>query len=291
MNKTLTIILVIFALALIACSGAIIYQQCFLDSNNIPPEEDGYLIEVHTEGGLPLQNVGVKIYSDENKTKLLSVGKTDKGGCANFDIQPSDGMIAVLDGVEEGYALEDFYKADSHKNMIVLKISLPQPDLNRRLTLGSVTGDFTFTDANGNTHRVSDILKEKKALVLNFWFLNCGPCRMEFPYMQQAYEDFKDDIEIIAVNPVDGTDSSIRQFADELKLTFPMAVGEIEWQNALNLQGYPTTVVIDRYGTVCMMHTGSITDKETFVSMFEFFTEDNYKTSILRNLKDLEKQP
>ena len=73
---------------------------------------------------------------------------------------------------------------------------------------GDVFADMSVTTPDGITYKISELLKEKKAVVINFWYLNCGPCKMEFPYMQEAYEKYKDDIEILAVNPYDGTDAT-----------------------------------------------------------------------------------
>ena len=63
---------------------------------------------------------------------------------------------------------------------------------NRIYELGDVVHDFEVTATNGTTYKLSELLKEKKAVILNFWFLNCGPCKMEFPFLEQAYEDYAD---------------------------------------------------------------------------------------------------
>ena len=67
--------------------------------------------------------------------------------------------------------------------------------------LGDNMGDYTVTDINGQTHSFSELLQSKKAIVLNFWFVNCGPCQMEFPYLQSAYDTYSDDVAVIAINP------------------------------------------------------------------------------------------
>ncbi|MBQ2688209.1 MAG: redoxin domain-containing protein [Clostridia bacterium] len=164
----------------------------------------------------------------------------------------------------------------------------PDPVLSEsRYTLGDKMGDYTITDVNGVSHNFSEILAEKKAIVLNFWFINCGPCRIEFPYMNEAYESLKADIEILAINPTGESEEDIKAFSEEMGLTFPVAVGDLEWNNAFYIQGFPTTVVIDRTGTISFMHTGYIDSTETFMDIFEFFISEDYTPTVVKNISDI----
>lgn len=153
---------------------------------------------------------------------------------------------------------------------------------------GDVFADMSVTTPDGTTYKISEILKEKKAVVLNFWYINCGPCQMEFPYMQDAYETYQDKLEILAVNPYDGTDATVAEFQQKYELTFPMAVIEEEWAQYMGLQAYPTTVVIDRYGIVSFVHVGMITEVEEFNKLFEFFTADDYEQTVIKKISDIE---
>ena len=152
---------------------------------------------------------------------------------------------------------------------------------------GDVFADMTVTTPDGTTYKISEILKEKKAVVINFWFLNCDPCRMEFPYMQEAYENYQDDIEILAINTYDGKDDTVAEYQKKMELTFPMAVLDEEWAVRMGVQAYPTTVIIDRYGIVSFKHTGMITDVEEFNKLFEFFTADDYEQTVIKKIDDI----
>lgn len=152
---------------------------------------------------------------------------------------------------------------------------------------GDVFADMSVTTPEGTTYKISEILKEKKAVVINFWFINCGPCEMEFPYMQEAYEEYQDDIEILALNPCDGTDEKVADYKKAHELTFPMAVIDEKWEAYFALTGYPTTVVIDRNGIVSFKHTGMITDTEEFRKLFEFYTAKNYKQTVVEDIDEL----
>jgi thiol-disulfide isomerase/thioredoxin len=51
--------------------------------------------------------------------------------------------------------------------------------------------DFSFTDINGNVHRLSDF--RGKPIVLNFWASWCAPCVVEFPLMLELAQKTKDE--------------------------------------------------------------------------------------------------
>lgn len=153
--------------------------------------------------------------------------------------------------------------------------------------LGDYVGDYTVTDVNDNTYTFSQLLAEKKAIVLNFWFINCGPCQMEFPYLQKAYDQYKDDIAVIAINPIDAKEKDIQKYASNNSLSLPMVKGDNAWVNALSLRGFPTTVVIDCYGRVAFYHTGSITEDGVFEKLFSFFVDDSYEKATINNIEDI----
>lgn len=154
-------------------------------------------------------------------------------------------------------------------------------------TLGDYMGDYTVTDVAGTSYTFSELLKTKKAIVLNFWFINCGPCQMEFPYLQTAADVYSDDIAVIAINPTSDKDKGIIKYASQNNLSIPLVKGEEAWISALGLQGFPTTVVIDQYGSVAFMHMGAVTQNGIFEKIFEFFSDENYEQTTINNINDI----
>ncbi len=247
-----------------------------------------YTVEVKTEGGLPLEKIGVYVYEDSSITDLVAVQKTDENGIASFEAPASDSYVAVLKDVPEGYGLEESYPITGEKTEIVLKVQMVEGDLNTvTYTRGGAMQDFTFTAADGQEYKLSELLKTKKAVVLNFWYMNCEPCKMEFPYLQEAYAQYSDTVAVLAMNPVDGDDASIKAFAAELGLTFPIGKCDPAWEKAMQLSAYPTTVVIDRFGTIAMIHKGSVPETKVFTDVFAFFTAEDYVQTVVEDIEDI----
>lgn len=268
--------------------GFVLITGCSGDSANA--EKSTYTIKVTSEGGMPLSEVSIRVYKDTTQEQLIWAAETDDKGGISFEAEKSESYVAVLEDVPAGYQVKDSYQIKTTDVNIQLDINLLDANDLQDITykLGDVYHDFTVTSVDGTEYKLSELLEKKKAVILNFWYLNCGPCKMEFPYLQEAYEEYKEVIEVIAINPYDGTNDSIVAFANERGLSFPMVKGESEWQSCMNLTSYPTTVVIDQYGTIAMIHKGSITNKEEFTKIFEYFTSDDYTQTTIRNLDDIE---
>ena len=187
-----------------------------------------YTVEVKTEGGMALEKIGLFVYADEAQTDMVAVAKTDENGVATFEA-PAGNYFAALQDVPEGYLVENVYPITGETTAIVLKAQLVEGDLNNvTYKLGGVMQDFAFTAADGKEYKLSELLKTKKAVMLNFWYLNCQPCKQEFPYLQEAYALYSDSVEVLAMNPVDGDDAAITAFAqdqlpDIVFLTLPLS--------------------------------------------------------------------
>ena len=249
-----------------------------------------YTVDVITEGGKALEGVTVYVYADDSLSDLVAVGRTDALGRFSFESQGAVGQVIKLQDVPRGYLVADTYTIATQNTTITLEIELFSEDKLGELTfgLGDVFVDMTVTDTEGSTYKLSELLETKKAVVLNFWYLTCNPCKAEFPYLEQAYNQYKDNLEVLAVNCVNtGENDAIAQYKAANGLTFPMASCDSAYETALKITGYPTTVVIDRYGTIGYIHSGSITEVESFTTLFEYFTADNYVQTTVKYLADI----
>lgn len=272
----------------IALTLCIAFTGC--GSKNTDSEKKLFTVKVESQGKLPIEDVTVEIYKDAETQNLQWAAETDKNGTLSFNADFSKTYYAVLKDVPNCYKAESIYEINSSDTEIFLETVLgDESNMSGAIyELGSVVHDFTVAATDGKEYKVSDLLKTKKAIVLNFWYIGCQPCRMEFPFLQQAYADYQNDIEVIAINPYDGTNDKVSAYAVENGLTFPMASTDSFWESVIQLTAYPTTVVIDRYGTVCMIHEGSVTSKEEFTKIFKFFSADDYEQKLVRNISDIE---
>lgn len=152
--------------------------------------------------------------------------------------------------------------------------------------LGQKIQDFAVTTVDDQEILLSDLLKEKKLVVLNFWFADCGWCIKEFPVLELAYSRYKDDIEVLALTPYDDR-ATAAAFAEEHSLSFPVATCLSDFPQAFGVGGYPTSVFIDREGRISLIHSGAITNTEIFYAAFDAYTAEDYSHATYYKIEEL----
>ncbi len=296
MKKNKKLLVIIGLVALVVClSLALIFGLFFRNgggSDTTPTtgtDPVAHTVSVSTDNGFPLKEVGVYVYTDSTCQELVWFAKTDNDGKMTFTEVESDSYVAVLEGIPTGYKVEDYYLLTGVETNIVLSVGQMTEEDMQTLTykLGDAVMDFSVTAVDGTVYTLSELLVEKQAVVLNFWFINCQPCLMEFPYLQEAYAEYSDDIAVIAMNPVDKM-ADVLAFQTEHGYAFPIASVDEAWIKIMQVTAFPTTVVIDRFGNITLMHTGSIDNAQTFKDVFAYFCAEEYEQKFFTDISELE---
>ncbi|MBQ9699190.1 MAG: redoxin domain-containing protein, partial [Lachnospiraceae bacterium] len=251
------------------------------DSN---AEKVTYTVSVKTQGGMVMPELDIYVYADDKLADLKDFKSTDENGIVNFDLPMSDDYAVVVSGAPKGYKVEASYPFTGNTAIITLSSSIiTGEDLpTETLGVGDIMYDMTVTTPDGTKYTISELLKEKDMVMLNFWYTTCTYCVEEFPFIEEAYQMYKDKIEILAINPMNDS-AAIKSFQEDMKLSFPMAECSTAWPTAFDVQGYPTTVMIDKYGVICVIEAGGMPSLRPFVSAFEHFTSDDYKQKLCTN--------
>lgn len=99
-------------------------------------------------------------------------------------------------------------------------------------------------------------LKGKVAIV-DFWGTWCPPCRKEIPHFIELQDKYKDQgLTILGINcneqgDVEEQTATVQAYIEENKINYTCALSDGAVENRIpNLQGYPTTLFVDRAGTV-----------------------------------------
>lgn len=285
LSLLLVLVMVLSSLSVLSsCGSKETSEEASADNSANAGSKGDYTVTVVTKGGMCMPGLKVYVYEDDTLKNPVDFGETDENGSISFkNLAKKDDYAVVVTGAPDGYDVADSYKFTGNTAKIVLNSALIKGDglSSASLGLGSVMHDFSVTTSDGATFTLSEALKEKDMVLINFWYTTCSWCVKEFPYMEQAYQQYKDDIEIIALDPM-ATDSvnSIVSFKEEHRLSFPMAQCSPSWANAFGVSGYPTSIIVDRYGVICMIEAGGIVSLRPFICAFDHFTGDDYEQKL-----------
>ncbi len=250
-----------------------------------------YTVQVKTVYGMPVPNVNLTVLLDGN---IKDYGATDKNGFITFTLPANKTYTVSVKNPPAGYKFDDSYTLNE-TGLLIQTISsvIENPDKewpDSAYKAGDIMMDLEVTTIDGKTLKLSEILKTKKMVLLNFWFTTCGPCASEFPYMNSSYEKYKDDIEIIAINPYPtDTESDVRLYAHDYELKFPVAKVPQTWASKFPIKGYPTNIIVDRTGMITLVEVGGIISETPFNIMFDYFTKPDgeYVQKIVNDIEEI----
>ena len=116
--------------------------------------------------------------------------------------------------------------------------------------------DFTVLDWDGNEVNFSDYLG--KPIVLNFWAHWCGPCQMEMPEFNAAYERLGGEVTFLMVHEGAAVEDG-KEKVTEGGYTFPVVFDVDGSAGSLyGITAYPTSFFIDADGNLQAYYMGAM---------------------------------
>ena len=144
------------------------------------------------------------------------------------------------------------FLSKSYLTIAAISLSLMTLNLNAKtLKAGDLAPDFTATTIAGELVNLSE-LKGKKPVYLKFWATWCSYCKAEFPHLQSIYDQYGDDIEVIAINVgINDSIANIAKLYDENGYQLPTVFDqEGKLTNSFGVIGTPHHILIGRDGKI-----------------------------------------
>ena len=248
-----------------------------------------YVVSVMSPGEtFGLQDVTVNLFQTDGTT-LVRTKQTDENGQASFNLDPAQYIVKIANA-PAGYtpdkesALADINATPIKFTLTPSLITTPAP-AKTRYTLGSVMHDFSVTLSGGDgTFTLSEVLKEKKMVLINLWYIGCGPCAQEFPGLNAAYLKYQEDVEVIALETQGNSLEDIETYKNTATYgcpDLPMAQDSVGFSTGkFSISGVPTSIVVDRNGVICYIHTGNMAQR-AFENIFDQYIGDDYLTTVV----------
>jgi thiol-disulfide isomerase/thioredoxin len=103
-----------------------------------------------------------------------------------------------------------------------------------------------FKDVNGNTFDIAHL--KGKILVINFWFVGCGPCEVEMPELNELVNRYKNNKDVVFISFSKSSESKTRQFLNRKMFNYVTVSMDETLKNDFKISVYPTNYVIDKMG-------------------------------------------
>lgn len=112
---------------------------------------------------------------------------------------------------------------------------------------------FTLPSRAGGEVSLEDL--KGQVVMINFWASWCGPCRQEFPALDQIYAKYKPmGFTLVAIN-VESEKADAEKFLSATPASFPILFDpDNTVSGKYGVSAMPTTVLVDRQGRVRWQH-------------------------------------
>ena len=112
-------------------------------------------------------------------------------------------------------------------------------------------------------------LQENDFVLIDFWASWCDPCKLEAPDLVKLYKNYREHLDIYAVNVTYlDSEEDAKSFAEQYGFRFPVLLDPDNKVTKLyRVIGYPTTVLVDKKGVIRQIVLGirSYEEMERFV--------------------------
>lgn len=146
-------------------------------------------------------------------------------------------------------------KATSEEKAMISKMQQGELGMTQEQSklIGTKAADFNLKDLNGKTHILKELIG--KVVVLNFWFIECKPCVMEMPDLNELVEEYKEkDIVFLAIALNDN--KQLKKFLKTTDFNYKVISNGQTIADSYGIQGFPTNLIIDKNSIIQYVSTG-----------------------------------
>lgn len=141
------------------------------------------------------------------------------------------------------------------KEKMVMLERMPRPSETKAFRTGKKFSPFSEKDLAGNLHKIKELAG--KVVVINFWFINCPPCRMEIPELNEMVAQYVNNKDVVFLAIALDDKWELEQFLKMMPFHYNVIPNGRNIARNYNVSSFPTHVVVDRDGLV-KFHTAGL---------------------------------
>lgn len=134
---------------------------------------------------------------------------------------------------------------------------LPKPRESPFFRTGDLFNGINDKDIEGNKLNNSNL--KGKIVLINFWFINCPPCRMEIPDLNALVDTFKENKDVVFLAIGKDKTWEIDDFIKENPFHYHILPDGGFWFKKYKITSFPTHLIIDKEGKI-FFHTSGLSN-------------------------------
>ncbi len=174
------------------------------------------------------------------------------------------GMEMVQLFTSGDYSPEFYVNKDREIKVAVLRPSTKEEKAQMKIStqrmnttsdlVGSDALPFSVTDINGNEYSLEEL--KGKVIVINFWFVECKPCIMEMPELNEIVEQYKDNKEVVFIGFATNDANRINAFLQKKTFSYALIPNSRDVARSYGISSYPTHIIIGKDAKITYHTTG-----------------------------------
>jgi len=205
------------------------------------------------------QTAGVRRVLNENTVVVDSAGK--KYAYADWKKMTGSGDYTlrlkepIIDGKPNSDPNAEFTLVPFTAEMKAKQKSrMGPPPASPFFTTGEKIEPFRVKDIKGNKIDTKDWAG--KTVVLNFWFIDCAPCRQEMPELNKIVAKYAGNPNVIFIGVALDEQYEVKDFTKKTPFDYHLVGEGRQYAQMFGIKSYPTNVVVDKEGNVLFHATG-----------------------------------
>lgn len=129
----------------------------------------------------------------------------------------------------------------------------PPPE-SRFFVTGKTIGNSRMTDMEGQSYNLKEL--KGKIVVMNFWFINCPPCRNEIPHLNEVVKKYESNKDVVFLAVALDEKYDLKKFLANTPFQYHIIDNGRYVVANYGVNSFPTHVILDREGKVNFHTTG-----------------------------------
>jgi len=189
------------------------------------------------------------IVKDEDGNVLATIlwRAYSKTGEYSFRYQKEDNSFLI-------YKMTPEQKAVSDERREAMLSSSARPRPSNAFKDGDKFIGYKLTDLNGNKYDLK--ASQGKVIVINFWFINCPPCKQEIPELNQLFIKYKDNKDVLFLAIALDDKFDLKQFTKISPFLYNIVPDGRYFADKHGVTSYPTHLIVGKDGLIKFHTTG-----------------------------------